>query len=127
MMIALLTHGVRPGPLLMTEQPAVFWGLVASMYIGDVMLIILNLPLVPIFVRMLRVPVRTLFVILLLITMIGPYSLNSSTFELWVLLSFGILGYIFQKLRFNVGPLILAMILGPITEMSFRQALMLGR
>jgi putative tricarboxylic transport membrane protein len=126
MMIALLIHGVRPGPLLMTEQPEVFWGLVASMYVGNVILLILNLPLVGIFVSMLRLPFRILLPILLLVIMVGTYSLGYATFELWVVLAFGIMGYLFQKLHFNVSLVILAMVLGPMTEMSLRQALSLS-
>jgi putative tricarboxylic transport membrane protein len=127
MMVALLIHGVRPGPLLMTQQPEVFWGLVASMYIGNAILLVLNLPLVGIFVNLLRVPFRILFPILLLMIMVGTYSLGYATFELWIVVVFGIMGYIFRKLRFNASLLILAMVLGPMTEMSLRQALSLGR
>jgi putative tricarboxylic transport membrane protein len=124
MMIALLIHGIRPGPLFISEQPQVFWGLVASMYIGNVILIILNLPLVGIFVNMLRVPFRTLFPIILLLCLIGVYSINSSTVELAILLIFGILGYVFRKLEFDIAPLVLAMIIGPMIEMALRQTLM---
>jgi putative tricarboxylic transport membrane protein len=124
MMIALLIHGVRPGPLFISEQPQVFWGLVASMYIGNVILIILNVPLVGIFVNILRVPFRILFPIILLICLVGTYSVNSSLFELVILLSFGCLGYAFRKLEYDVAPMILAMIIGPTLEMNFRQSLM---
>jgi putative tricarboxylic transport membrane protein len=124
MMIALLIHGVRPGPLFISEQPQVFWGLIASMYIGNVILIILNLPLVGLFVNLLRVPFRILFPIILLICLVGTYSLNSSVIELVILLFFGVLGYIFRKLDFDIAPFILAMIIGPTLEMSFRQSLM---
>ena len=124
MMIALLIHGVRPGPLFISEQPQVFWGLIASMYIGNVILIILNLPLVGLFVNLLRVPFRILFPIILLICLVGTCSLNSSVVELGILLFFGVLGYIFRKLNFDIAPFILAMIIGPTLEMSFRQSLM---
>ena len=124
LMIALLIHGVRPGPLFISEQPQVFWGLVASMYIGNIILVILNLPLVGIFVNLLRVPFRMLFPIILLICLIGTYSVNSSLYELIVLLGFGILGFIFRRLQFDIAPLVLAMIIGPATEMAFRQSLM---
>jgi putative tricarboxylic transport membrane protein len=124
MMIALLIHGIRPGPLFITEQPQVFWGLIASMYIGNVILLILNLPLVGIFVNLLRVPFRILFPIILLICLVGTYSVNSSTVELMILLVFGVMGYVFRKLDFDVAPFILAMIIGPTIEMAFRQSLM---
>jgi putative tricarboxylic transport membrane protein len=124
MMIALLIHGVRPGPLFISEQPQVFWGLIASMYIGNLILIILNLPLVGLFVNLLRVPFRILFPIILLICLVGTYSVNSSVVELVILLFFGVLGYVFRKLDFDIAPFILAMIIGPTLEMSFRQSLM---
>ena len=124
MMIALLIHGVRPGPLLISEQPQIFWGLVASMYIGNVILIILNLPLVGIFVNFLRIPFRILFPMIALICLVGTYSVNSSIFELVILLGFGVIGYVFRKLEYDIAPFILAMIIGPVIEMAFRQSLM---
>ena len=124
MMIALLIHGVRPGPLFISEQPQLFWGLIASMYIGNVILVILNLPLVGLFVNLLRIPFRILFPVILLICLVGTYSVNSSIFELVILLSCGVLGYIFRKLEFDIAPFILAMIIGPALEMAFRQSLM---
>ena len=124
MMIALLIHGIRPGPLFISEQPQVFWGLIASMYIGNVILLILNLPLVGIFVNLLRVPFRILFPIILLICLVGTYSVNSSVVELVILLVFGVLGYIFRKLEYDVAPFILALIIGPTIEIAFRQSLM---
>jgi putative tricarboxylic transport membrane protein len=126
MMFALLIHGIRPGPLFMSEYPQVFWGLVASMYIGNVILMILNVPLVGIFVNLLRVPFRILFPIILLICMVGTYSVKLSTFELGVLLAFGIVGYFFQRIDFSIAPCILAMIIGPLFETTFRQSLMLS-
>jgi putative tricarboxylic transport membrane protein len=124
MMIALLIHGVRPGPLFISEQPQVFWGLIASMYIGNVILVILNLPLVGLFINLLRVPFRILFPVILLICLVGTYAVNSSVVELIILLVSGILGYLFRKLDFDMAPFILAMIIGPTMEMTFRQSLM---
>jgi putative tricarboxylic transport membrane protein len=124
MMIALLIHGIRPGPRFISEQPQVFWGLVASMYIGNVILIILNLPLVGIFINLLRVPFRILFPLILLICLIGTYAANSSTVELIILLACGVLGYVFRKLDFDVAPFILAIIIGPTLENAFRWSLM---
>ncbi len=124
MMIALMIHGVRPGPLFISEQPQLFWGLIASMYIGNVILLILNLPLVGLFVNLLRVPFRILFPIILLICLVGTYSVNSSVTELVILLVFGVMGYVFRKLEFDIAPFILAMLIGPTLEMAFRQSLM---
>jgi putative tricarboxylic transport membrane protein len=124
MMIALMIHGVRPGPLFISEQPQMFWGLIASMYIGNVILVILNLPLVGIFISLLRTPFRILFPVILLICLVGTYSVNLSRFELFALIAFGIFGYIVRKLDFDIAPFILAMIIGPMLEMAFRQSLM---
>jgi putative tricarboxylic transport membrane protein len=124
MMIALLIHGISPGPLFITNHPDVFWGLIASMYIGNVMLIVLNLPLVGIFVSLLRIPFRILFPVIILICLVGTYSVNTSTFELGVLLSFGVLGYFIRKIKYDMAPLILAVIIGPTMELSLRQSLM---
>jgi putative tricarboxylic transport membrane protein len=124
MMIALLIHGIRPGPLFITQQPEIFWGLIASMYIGNVILLILNIPLVGVFINVLRVPSRILFPVILLICLIGTYSTNLDIFELIVLLCAGILGYVFQKLEFEIAPLVLALILGPGAEIAFRQSLL---
>ena len=122
MMIALLIHGVRPGPLFISENPQVFWALIASMYIGNLILVILNLPLVGIFVNLLRVPFRILFPMIILISLAGTYSVNSSLFDLGVLLVFGAVGYVFRKLEFDIAPCILAMIIGPVMELAFRQS-----
>jgi putative tricarboxylic transport membrane protein len=124
MMIALLIHGVRPGPLLISESPEIFWGLVASMYIGNLVLIVLNLPLVGLFVKLLRVPFRILFPIIILICLVGTFSIKGSIFELGILLFFGVLGYVFRKLKYDVPPLILSLIVGRTMELSFRQSLM---
>ncbi|MBI4191460.1 MAG: tripartite tricarboxylate transporter permease [Betaproteobacteria bacterium] len=124
MMIALLIHGVRPGPLFITEQPLVFWGLVASMYIGNVILLILNLPLVGIFVNVLRIPFRILFPLMLLICLVGTYAVNQSAVEMRILLVSGVMGYVFKKLDFDIAPFILAMLLGPTLENALRWSLM---
>jgi len=124
LMFALVIHGIRPGPLFMSDYPQLFWGLIASMYVGNVILIILNLPLVGIFVNLLRVPFRTLFPIILLICLVGTYSVNLSTFELIVLLGSGVMGYFFRKIEYDISPCILAMIIGPLIETTFRQSLM---
>jgi putative tricarboxylic transport membrane protein len=124
LMVALLIHGIQPGPLFISEHPDIFWGFIASMYIGNVILIILNLPLVGIFVNLIRIPSRILFPMILLICLVGTYSINSSIFDLLVLLGFGVLGYIFKKIECDMAPFILAMIIGPSLETAFRQSLM---
>jgi putative tricarboxylic transport membrane protein len=124
MMIALLIHGVRPGPLFISEQPQIFWGLIASMYIGNLILIILNLPLVGLFIHLLKVPFRILFPVIMLICLVGTYSVNSSRFELGILMAFGVAGYVFKKIQYDFAPCILALILGPSLERAFRQSLM---
>jgi len=124
---AFLIHGVRPGPFLLRDHPGVFWGVVASMYIGNVLLIVLNLPLVGVFIRLLRVPYRYLAVLIVLLAMIGAYSTSNSTFDIWLTLLFGWLGYMFRVLRFDVGPLIIAFVLGPMVELSLRQSLIMSR
>jgi len=124
---ALMLYGVAPGPLLMQNRPDVFWGVVASMYVGNAMLLLLNLPLVGLWVRLLRVPYARLFPFLILFMVIGAYATSLSAVELWLLLSFGVAGYLLRKLDFDLAPLVLAFVLGSQIEMSLRQTLMLGR
>jgi putative tricarboxylic transport membrane protein len=127
MMAAMMIHGVQPGPLLVVQRPDIFWGIMASMYIGNIALLILNLPLVGIWVSMLRIPLHVLLPCIVLYAMIGSYSVRNSIFDLWVLLGFGVLGYFLRKLKFDLAPLILAVVLGPMIEKYFRTALFLGR
>ena len=103
MLSALVLWGVRPGPLLMTESPDVFWGLVASMYIGNVVLLILNLPLVPVFAQILRLPVYVLFPIILGISLVGAYGVSGRMFDIGLLVGFGLLGYVMVKLKYPDG------------------------
>jgi len=119
---ALMIHGVQPGPLLISQHPDVFWGTVASMYIGNGMLLILNLPLIPLWVKVLSVPYRFLFPLILLFCIIGSYSINYSTFDVLMMLIFGIIGYIFRKVEYEPAPLVMAFILEPVLERSFRQS-----
>jgi putative tricarboxylic transport membrane protein len=127
MMVALLIHGVKPGPLLMEQHPEVFWGLVGSMYIGNTMLLILNLPLVGLFINLLRVPYRFLFPAILLVCFVGVYSVNLSGTDLWVMAIFGVVGYLLRKLAFDPAPIVLAMVLGPTMEQALRQALIMSK
>src|SRR6195256_3206736 len=120
---ALTIHGVQPGPLLLTDHPEVFWGLVASMYIGNVMLLILNLPLVGIFVNLLRIPYAWLVPIIVIISIIGVYSVNSSVTDIWIMMISGCVGYVLRKFAYEMAPLLLALVLGDRLEGSFRLAL----
>ncbi len=119
----LLIHGIQPGPLLIKNHPDVFWGVVMSMYLGNVMLLGLNLPLIGIWVKLLKVPYYLLFPVILIFCLIGAYSVNNSTVDIYLMVIFGVLGYLLQKLQFELAPLALAYILGPILETSLRQSL----
>ncbi len=123
---ALILYGVTPGPLLVQTSPQLFWGVVASMYVGNVMLLVLNLPLIGLWVQLLKVPYRILFPLILLFTLIGSYAVRQSVFDIYLLIGFGLLGYLLNKLDFDLAPLILAFVLGSTMEFSFRQALMLS-
>jgi putative tricarboxylic transport membrane protein len=123
---ALVIHGIQPGPLLITNQPAVFWGVVASMYIGNLLLLILNLPLVGAFVSILRVPQPVLSTFVLLLCLVGAFSLSNSLLDLWVLVAMGLLGYAFRKLSIDPAPLIVAVVLGPVMEKTLRQTLFMA-
>jgi putative tricarboxylic transport membrane protein len=122
-LVALMIHGIRPGPQLIENHPDVFWGAVASMYVGNFMLLALNLPLVGLWVKLLRVPYNILALLVVVICIVGAYSVNNSTFDVGVMIVFGILGYVLRKGGFPAAPLILAMILGPILERSLQQAM----
>ena len=123
LLAAFMIHGMQPGPLLLKDHPEVFWGVVASMYLGNIMLLVINIPLIGMWVRLLKVPYRILFPLILLLMLIGGYSLNNSIFDIYVMLIFGILGYLFRKFDFEPTPLILAFCLGTIMENNFRLSL----
>jgi putative tricarboxylic transport membrane protein len=123
---ALLIHGITPGPFLIKEHADVFWGVVASMYIGNVMLLVLNLPLVGVWAQLLRVPYAFMAPLIMVLTLVGVYSVNNSVFDIWIMLVMGIFGYLARKLKFDLGPLLLAFVLGPIMERSLRQALLIS-
>jgi putative tricarboxylic transport membrane protein len=123
---ALLIYGVPVGPLLMHNEPKLFWGVIASMYIGNVMLLILNLPMIGFWVRLLKIPYRLLFPIILLFCLLGVYSVNSSAVEIVFMVIFGIIGYLMRKYRYDPAPLVLAIIIGPMLEMNLRQSLILS-
>ena len=123
---AFVVHGLQPGPLLMLQNPNIFWGIVASMYIGNVMLLILNLPLIGMWVQVLRVPYKMLFPMILLFCLIGVYSLSNSIFDIYVMIVFGVLGYLMRKLGYEPAPLVLAFVLGPMMENNLRKALIIS-
>ncbi|MGV6873450.1 tripartite tricarboxylate transporter permease [Pseudochelatococcus sp. B33] len=127
MLGALMIQGISPGPQIMTQHPALFWGLIASMWIGNLMLVVLNLPLVGLWVSMLRLPYRWLFPAILVFCCIGVYSINYSTLDIYLIALFGIGGYIFLKLNCEVTPFILGFVLGPMIEENFRRALLLSK
>jgi putative tricarboxylic transport membrane protein len=124
---AMTIHNIQPGPQVMTSNPELFWGLIASMWIGNAMLIILNLPLVGLWIKLLTVPYRWLFPAIVLFCAIGVYSTNNNTWDVWMVGWFGILGYVFIKLGMEPAPLLLGLILGPMMEENLRRALLLSR
>jgi len=120
---ALLIHGMQPGPLLMQKQPDLFWGVVTSMYVGNGMLLLLNLPMIGMWVQVLKIPYRILFPLILLFCLIGAYSINNSVADILIMILFGIVGYLMKKFEYEGAPLILAYVLGPMLEISLRQSL----
>lgn len=127
LMGALMIHGLQPSPLMIQKNPDFFWGVVSSMYIGNVMLLILNLPLIPIWVQILRVPYSVLFPLILIFSAVGSYSIRNNSGDLIVMIVFGFIGYLLRKLKFEPAPLILAFVLGPLLEVAFRQSLTLSK
>ena len=123
---ALLLHGLRPGPLLMETNPQFVWGLIASMYIGNVMLVILNMPLIGLWVSMLRVPYKVMMPLIVTISCVGIYATENNILDLWVMFGFGILGYVMRKLDFPAAPIVLAVVLGPLVENSLKQSLIIS-
>src|SRR5689334_8211568 len=126
LMAALLIHGVPPGPTLVNDHPQVFWGFVASMYVGNLMLLALNLPLVGIFVNLLRIPYAYLYPLIIVFCMIGVYEVNNSIVDVWIMLIMGAVGYGLKKFSFDPAPLVLGLVIAPIFEMSLRQALIMS-
>lgn len=126
LMGALIMHGVVPGPLLIEKNPDIFWGVIASMYVGNVMLLLLNLPLIGIWIKLLQVPYRILMPLILLFCVIGSYSINNNVVEVAIMSIFGVVGYILRKFDYEAAPLMLAFILGPILENAWRQSLVIS-
>ena len=123
---AFLIHGVQPGPLLIKEHPDIFWGVIASMYVGNAMLLVLNLPLIGLWVQLLRVPYGILFPLILIFCVIGVYSESSNVWDIVVMLAFGVLGLLMKRFGFEAAPLVLAFVLGRMAEESIRQALLMS-
>lgn len=126
LLVALIMWGLRPGPMLIQDHPSIFWGLVASMYIGNVMLLILNLPLVPLFAQVLRLPAYILYPVILGVSLVGVYSVDERLFDAWLVGGFGLLGYVMRKLDYPAAPLILGLVLGDFMERALRQSLMMS-
>ncbi|MBD1203466.1 MAG: tripartite tricarboxylate transporter permease [Rhodobacteraceae bacterium] len=124
---AMIIQGIVPGPNVATEQPALFWGIIASMWIGNLMLVVLNLPLIGLWVRLLKVPYHVLFPIIMAFCSIGVYSVNSNVYDLFAVAFFGLMGYVLIKLRCEPAPLLLGFVLGPMLEENLRRAMILGR
>jgi len=124
---AMIIHNIQPGPQVITNNPELFWGMVASMWIGNLMLVVLNLPMIGIWVRLLRVPYHYLFPAIVVFCALGAYTTNNSTFDVWLLAAFGFLGYVFYRLGCEPAPLLLGFILGPMMEENLRRALLLSR
>ncbi|MHB1161617.1 MAG: tripartite tricarboxylate transporter permease [Chloroflexota bacterium] len=127
LMGAFIMNGLVPGPLLFKDHPDLVWAVIASLYIGNVMLLILNLPLIGLWVKILQIPYSLLFALILAFTMIGSYSVNGSAFDVKVLTLFGLLGYLFKKLDFPLAPVALTFILGPLMELAMRQSLIMAQ
>jgi putative tricarboxylic transport membrane protein len=123
MLAAMMVHGVSPGPLLISQQPDLFWGFIASMYVGNVVLLVLNLPLVGLFVNLLRIPYHFLYPGILVFSIVGVYAVNNSVVDVWIMLGMALVGFVLRKLDFETAPIVLGLVLAPIIEMSLRQSL----
>ena len=124
---AFMIHGLQPGPMFITKYPDVFWATIVSMYLGNVMLLVLNLPLIPLWIKVLKVPYTILFPLILVFCLIGVYSLNFSQVEITLMIAFGVLGYLMRKYKFEMPPLVLALVLGPMIESNLRLSLLMSQ
>ena len=124
---AMMIHDIVPGPQVMSSNPSLFWGLIVSMWIGNLFLIVLNLPMIGVWIQLLKVPYRWLYPAILVFCCIGVYSINNNIWDVWVTIFFGAVGYLFIKLDCETAPLILGFILGPMMEENMRRALLLSR
>ena len=124
---AFVMHGLQPGPLMMTQRPDLFWGIVASMYIGNAMLLVLNMPLIGMWVQVLKLPYRVMFPLILMFCLVGVFASGSAVFDVFVMVLFGVLGYLMRKFGYEPAPLVLAFVLGPMLENNLRKALILSQ
>jgi len=122
----LMIHGISPSPTFIIEHPQLFWGLIASMYLGNAMLLVLNLPLIGLWVRVLSIPYRILFPLILLFCIIGVYSLNYNIWEVVIMVIFGLVGYLMRKFEYEPAPFVFALLLGPMIENALRQSLIIS-
>jgi putative tricarboxylic transport membrane protein len=124
---AFVIHGLQPGPLMMTQKPDLFWGIVASMYIGNAMLLVLNMPLIGMWVQVLKLPYRILFPLILMFCIVGVFASGNAVFDVFVMVVFGVLGYLMRKFGYEPAPLVLAFVLGPLMENNLRKSLILSQ
>jgi putative tricarboxylic transport membrane protein len=123
---AFMVHGIQPGPMMMKQNPGIFWGVISSMYIGNIILLILNLPLIGIWVQILKVPYKILFPLILLFCLIGVYTMSNAVFDIYIMIAFGVVGYLMKKFEYEGAPLVLAFVLGPLFEVNLRKSLILS-
>jgi len=126
LLAALMIHGLQPGPMLLQQSPDVFWGVIISMYLGNIMLVILNLPLIGVWVQIVKIPYRILFPLIVVFCVVGAYSINNSLVDVAIMVFFGIVGYMMRKFRYEGAPLVLAYVLGPMMEKNLRQSLIIS-
>src|SRR6187431_1334630 len=124
---AMIIQGITPGPNVVTDEPELFWGMIASMWVGNLMLVLLNLPLIGLWIRMLTIPYHLLFPAIIAFCCIGAFSVNNSTFDVFMMALFGVVGYALIKLDFEPAPLLLGFVLGPMLEENLRRAMLLSR
>ena len=124
---AFMIFGIQPGPLLISQHPDLFWGTIMSMYVGNAMLLVLNLPLIGLWVKLLKVPYPILFPLILVFCLVGVYSLNNSLVEVAMMIGFGVFGYLARKFHFEMAPLILALVIGPMMEQNLRLSLVISQ
>jgi putative tricarboxylic transport membrane protein len=124
---AMMIYGVVPGPMFITQSPEIFWGVIGSMYVGNVMLLLLNLPLIGLWVRTLKTPYHILFTLILLFCLIGSYTVANSTTDMVIMIIFGLVGYLMKKFDYEMAPLVMGLVLGPLMEKTFRTSLLMSR
>jgi putative tricarboxylic transport membrane protein len=124
---AMMIHGITPGPLFISEKPEIFWGLIASFWIGNILLLIPNIPLIGIWVRVLRVPYQALYLFIFPLICVGVFSLRNEVFDVVTVLVVGVFGYFLKQFKFEPAPLMISFVLGPMLEENFRRAVLIGR